>query len=68
MDKVLKVLERIREDFNSGAKGGKKISLADLIVLAGNAAVEKAARDAGHELKIPFSPGRVDALQNGIRK
>ena len=63
LDKVLKVLERIREDFNSGAKGGKKISLADLIVLAGNAAVEKAARDAGHELKIPFSPGRVDALQ-----
>jgi catalase-peroxidase len=63
LDKVLKVLEKIREDFNSGAKGGKKISLADLIVLAGNAAVEKAARDAGHELKIPFSPGRVDALQ-----
>ena len=63
LDKVLKVLERIREDFNSGAKGGKKISLADLIVLSGNAAVEKAARDAGHELKIPFSPGRVDALQ-----
>ena len=63
LDKVLKVLERIRDDFNSGAGGDKKISLADLIVLAGNAAVEKAAMDAGHELKIPFSPGRTDALQ-----
>ncbi len=63
LEKVLKALEKIREDFNSGSRGGKKISLADLIVLAGNAAVEKAARDAGHEVKIPFSPGRMDALQ-----
>jgi catalase-peroxidase len=58
--KVLKALEGIQADFN---KGGKKISLADLIVLAGCVAVEKAARDAGHEVTVPFTPGRADASQ-----
>lgn len=61
--KVLAVLEQIQQDFNSSAAGGKKISLADLIVLAGSAAVEKAARDAGHEVTVPFAPGRTDATQ-----
>ncbi|WP_306364163.1 catalase/peroxidase HPI [Nocardia sp. CC227C] len=61
--RVLPVLERIREEFNGSAAGGKKISLADLIVLAGSAAVEKAAKDAGHEVTVPFSPGRTDATQ-----
>lgn len=63
LGKVLKTLERIMVEFNSGSKGGKKVSMADLIVLAGNAAVEKAARDGGHDLVIPFSPGRTDALK-----
>src|ERR1700727_1874397 len=61
--KVLPVLEKIQQDFNSSASGGKKISLADLIVLAGSAAVEKAAKDAGHEVTVPFTPGRTDATQ-----
>ena len=60
---VLPVLEQIQQDFNSSASGGKKISLADLIVLAGSAAVEKAANDAGHGVTVPFSPGRTDATQ-----
>jgi catalase-peroxidase len=60
---VLSTLEAIREAFNASAAGGKKISLADLIVLAGNAAVEKAAKDAGVEVKVPFAPGRMDASQ-----
>ncbi len=60
--KVLGVLEQIRGDFQ-GAQGGKKISLADLIVLAGNAAVEQAARDAGQDITVPFTPGRTDASQ-----
>jgi catalase-peroxidase len=59
--KVLTVLEQIQQDFNGS--GGKKISLADLIVLAGSAAVEKAAQDAGHGLTVPFTPGRTDASQ-----
>ena len=59
--KVLQVLEGLRSEFNAGQAGGKKISLADLIVLAGGAAVEKAAGDAGHEVKVPFAPGRGDA-------
>ena len=63
LGKVLKTLERIMVEFNSGSKGGKKVSMADLIVLAGNAAVEKAARDGGYDLVIPFSPGRTDALK-----
>ncbi len=61
--KVLKALEGIRGEFNGAASGGKKISLADLIVLAGNAAVEKAAKDAGHPVAVPFTPGRMDASQ-----
>ena len=59
--KVLQVLEGLRSEFNAVQAGGKKISLADLIVLAGGAAVEKAAGDAGHEVKVPFAPGRGDA-------
>ena len=61
--KVLKKLEAIQSDFNKSAKGGKKVSLADLIVLGGAAAVEKAARDAGVDVKVPFTPGRMDASQ-----
>ncbi|MGN6370574.1 MAG: catalase/peroxidase HPI [Phycisphaerae bacterium] len=61
--KVLKTLESIRSEFNASASGGKKISLADLIVLAGNAAVERAAKDAGCEVPVPFTPGRMDASQ-----
>ena len=61
--KVLQVLERIRSEFNGAPTGGKKVSLADLIVLAGGAGVEQAARDAGHEVTVPFSPGRTDASQ-----
>jgi len=61
--KVLATLEAIQKDFNSAQSGGKKISLADLIVLAGCAAVEEAARRAGHDVKVPFSPGRTDASQ-----
>jgi catalase-peroxidase len=61
--KVLRTLEAIQKDFNSSQSGGKKISLADLIVLGGCAAVEEAAKRAGHEVKIPFLPGRTDALQ-----
>jgi len=57
---VLKTLEGVRKDFNSG---GKKVSLADLIVLGGCAAVEKAAKNAGHDVEVPFSPGRTDASQ-----
>ncbi|MGN6337184.1 peroxidase family protein, partial [Mycobacterium sp.] len=63
LDKVLPVLERIQQDFNSSASGGKKISLADLIVLGGSAAVEKAAKDAGYEISVHFAPGRTDASQ-----
>jgi catalase-peroxidase len=61
--KVLSKLEAIRKDFNSAQKDGKKISLADLIVLAGSAAVEKAAKDGGVTVTVPFSPGRMDASQ-----
>lgn len=61
LKKVLNVLEKIRKDFNSKAEGGKKISLADLIVLAGNAGVEKAAKDGGFNVEVPFDPGRTDA-------
>jgi len=59
--KVLKTLEGIRSEFNSAQSGGKKVSLADLIVLAGCAGVEKAAKNAGHDVAVPFSPGRMDA-------
>ncbi len=61
--KVLKKLEAIQKEFNSSQKDGKKVSLADLIVLGGCAAVEAAAKKAGHEVKVPFSPGRTDASQ-----
>lgn len=59
--KDLKTLEGIQSEFNSSAAGGKKISLADLIVLAGCAGVEQAAKNAGHDVTVPFSPGRMDA-------
>ncbi len=61
--KVLKTYEDIKRDFDGKASGGKKISIADLVVLGGSAAVEKAARDAGHDLEVPFTPGRTDARQ-----
>ena len=61
--KVLQTLEGIQQDFNSSQSGGTKVSLADLIVLAGCAAVEKAAKDAGHQVTVPFTPGRTDASQ-----
>ncbi|WP_457093488.1 catalase/peroxidase HPI [Microvirga sp. P5_D2] len=60
---VLKALERIQQDFNKSRAGGKKVSLADLIVLGGCAAVEAAARRAGHTVTVPFAPGRMDASQ-----
>jgi catalase-peroxidase len=58
---VLEKLEAVRNEFNASAKGGKKVSLADLIVLGGSAAIEKAAKAAGHDVKVPFTPGRMDA-------
>src|SRR6202140_4380904 len=61
--KVLQKLEGIQKEFNASASGGKKVSLADLIVLGGSAAVEKAAKDAGVNVKVPFTPGRMDASQ-----
>ncbi len=61
--KVLPKLETIQTEFNRSQSGGKKVSLADLIVLAGNAAVEEAAKKAGHDVKVPFAPGRTDASQ-----
>jgi catalase-peroxidase len=60
---VLRTLAGIQEAFNAGRTGGKQVSLADLIVLAGGAAVEQAARDAGFDVEVPFTPGRGDALQ-----
>jgi catalase-peroxidase len=63
LSKALAALEKIQHEFNDSASGGKKISLADLIVLAGSAAVEKAAKDAGYEVEVPFTPGRTDASQ-----
>src|SRR5262249_924046 len=61
--KVLPKLEEIQKEFNKSQTGGKKISLADVIVLGGCAAVEKAAKDGGHSVKVPFTPGRADASQ-----
>ena len=63
LDEVLETLEGIRSEFNSPQNGGKKVSLADLIVLAGCAGVEQAARNAGHDAQVPFAPGRADASQ-----
>jgi catalase-peroxidase len=61
--RVLKALEKVQRDFNSAQTNGKKVSLADLIVLGGCAAVEQAARNAGHDITVPFAPGRTDASQ-----
>ncbi len=61
--KVLKTLEQIQEDFNASQPSGKKVSLADLIVLSGCAAVEQAAKNGGHDVAVPFAPGRTDASQ-----
>ena len=61
--KALQVLEQVQQDFNGSRSDGKKVSLADLIVLGGCAAVEQAAKDAGHEITVPFAPGRTDAAQ-----
>ncbi len=63
LQKVLKALEKVQADFNASATGGKKISLADLIVLAGGAAIEKAAKNAGITVTVPFAAGRADASQ-----
>jgi catalase-peroxidase len=63
LQKVLNVLEGIQKEFNGAQIGGKKVSLADLIVLAGNVGVEKAATDAGNNIAVPFTPGRMDASQ-----
>lgn len=61
--RVLEILESIQSDFNGAQSGGKKVSLADLIVLGGGAAVEAAAKRAGHDIAVPFKPGRMDAAQ-----
>jgi catalase-peroxidase len=61
--KVLETLEGIQKAFNAAQSGGKKVSLADLIVLGGSAAVERAAKNAGHDVEVPFTPGRADASQ-----
>jgi catalase-peroxidase len=61
--KVLQKLEGIQKEFNASQTGGKKVSLADLIVLGGSAAIEKAAKAAGHNVEVPFTPGRMDASQ-----
>src|SRR5690606_34655056 len=61
--KVLKTLEGIQKQFNAVQSGGKQVSLADLIVLAGCAGIEKAAKNAGEDIKVPFTPGRADASQ-----
>jgi catalase-peroxidase len=61
--KVLQTLEAIQKEFNAAQSGGKKVSMADLIVLGGGAAIEKAAKAAGRDVKVPFAPGRTDASQ-----
>lgn len=63
LQKVLKTLESIQKDFNSINSGGKQVSIADLIVLGGSAGIEKAAKNAGHNVEVPFTPGRTDASQ-----
>jgi catalase-peroxidase len=60
---ALQILEKFQQDFNSSQSGGKKVSLADVIVLGGCAAVEQAAKNAGHDITVPFKPGRTDASQ-----
>ena len=66
--KVLQTLEQIQQDFNGSQSGGKKVSLADLIVLGGCAAVEQAAKNAGHDVTVPFAPGRTDATAGADRR
>jgi catalase-peroxidase len=63
LEKVLRVLEGIQKDFNRAQRGGKRISMADMIVLAGDAAVARAAKQAGYDVAVPFTPGRTDATQ-----
>jgi catalase-peroxidase len=63
LSKALQAIEQVQSDFNASVDGGKKVSLADLIVLGGCAAVEQAARDAGQDVQVPFAPGRTDAAQ-----
>lgn len=63
LDKILKIVEGIQTEFNQSQSGGKQVSIADLIVLGGNAAIEKAAANAGHNVKVPFTAGRADAYQ-----
>ena len=62
--KALKAIEAVQAEFNASATGGKKVSIADLIVLGGNVAIEKAAKDAGMSITVPFTPGRTDALES----
>ena len=62
--KVLPALEKVQQDFNGAQKGGTRVSLADVIVLGGCAAVEQAAKDAGYDVTVPFAPGRTDASQD----
>ncbi len=64
LDKVLKALKRIQADFNAEAAGGKQVSLADLIVLAGGVGIEQAVKAGGHAVSVPFAPGRTDARQD----
>ena len=63
LKKVIKALEGVQKEFNDSQSGNKKVSLADLIVLGGCAAIEKSAKDAGHDVEVPFSPGRMDATE-----
>jgi catalase-peroxidase len=63
LDTALAAIERVQQEFNDAQTGGKRVSLADLIVLGGGAAIEKAAKDAGHDVTVPFTPGRTDADQ-----
>ena len=63
LSQVLQALEKVQSDFNSSQSGGLQVSLADVIVLGGCAAIEQAAKSAGHDFQVPFSPGRTDALQ-----
>ena len=65
--KVLQKLEAIQKEFNAAQSGGKKVSLADLIVLAGGAAIEAAARKSGHDVKVPFSPGAYGRVSGANR-
>ncbi len=63
LEKILQTLAKIQDQFNTDQSGSKNISIADLIILAGNAGIEKAAKNAGYDVKVPFSPGRTDASQ-----